>query len=79
MGRFEVILSRGIKAAGQGRLPRMRLTLSQHGIMTIPDRKMVHPGLGITDQIPESCLYTIILAVSITRFHAAFLTGPAHP
>jgi hypothetical protein len=36
---------------------------------------MYHPGLGITDQTPERCLYTI-LAVSTTRFHAACLTGP---
>jgi hypothetical protein len=32
------------------------------------------PGLGITDQIPERCLYTI-LAVSTTRCNATFLTG----
>jgi hypothetical protein len=31
--------------------------------------------LGITDQVPERCLYTI-LAVSTTRFDAAYLTGP---
>ncbi len=33
---------------------------------------------GVTDQTPERCLYTI-LAVSTTRFHAAFLTGSDHP
>ncbi|MEA2908329.1 MAG: hypothetical protein QOJ15_410 [Bradyrhizobium sp.] len=38
---------------------------------------MYHPGLGITDQIPERCLYTIP-AVSTTRFHAAYPTGPDH-
>ena len=48
--------------------------MSERSIMTIPVRKMVHSGLGITDQILERCLYTI-LAVSTTRFHAAFLTG----
>jgi hypothetical protein len=39
--------------------------------MTIPDEKMYHPGPGIADQIPERRLYPI-LAVSTTRFNAAF-------
>jgi hypothetical protein len=64
------MLSRAIGQQNWGK-PRRRPTLSQRGIMTIPVGKMYPPGPGITDQIPESRLYPI-LAVSTTRFNAAF-------
>jgi hypothetical protein len=52
---------------------RPKIVTMQHNDYTGPE--MVHPGHGITDQIPERCLYTIP-AVSAKRFHIAYTTGP---
>jgi hypothetical protein len=55
---------------------RPKIVTVPHNDYTGPE--MVHPDSGITDQIPERCLYTIPV-VSAKRFHVAYPTGPDHP
>src|SRR6266851_6484574 len=77
MGPFSKSCFREDRAVGQGGgRARAMIVTAQHNDYT--GRENVTSKAGNHRSIPERCFYTI-LAVSTTRFNAAFFTGPNHP